>query len=161
MNIAVCPGSFDPIHYGHLDIISRGARVFDKVIVAVLNNAKKTPMFTLKERMELIRQVASEYPNVEVDTFDGLLIHYMQEKQANVLIKGLRAVSDFEYEMQMAAMNRKLDDKIETFFMMTSNQYSYLSSSLVKEVARFHGPINELVPPIVEKAMLAKIQQHK
>ncbi|MGO0061794.1 pantetheine-phosphate adenylyltransferase [Brevibacillus fluminis] len=158
MKIAVCPGSFDPVTNGHLDIISRAAAIFDKVIVAVLTNSKKTPLFTVEERMELIRSATADYPNVEVDTFDGLLIDYMKQRQAQVLIKGLRAVSDFEYEMQMASVNKKLDDSVETFFMMTSNQYSYLSSSIVKEVARYHAPVSDLVPPVVEQAILAKMK---
>ncbi|RNB91944.1 pantetheine-phosphate adenylyltransferase [Brevibacillus fluminis] len=160
MKIAVCPGSFDPITNGHLDIISRAAAIFDKVIVAVLTNSKKTPLFSVEERMELIRSVTADYPNVEVDTFGGLLIDYMKKRKAQVLIKGLRAVSDFEYEMQMASVNKKLDDSVETFFMMTSNQYSYLSSSIVKEVARYHAPVSDLVPPVVEQAILAKMKNN-
>ncbi|WP_026074266.1 pantetheine-phosphate adenylyltransferase [Brevibacillus massiliensis] len=157
MRIAVCPGSFDPVTYGHLDIVSRGAKIFDKVIVAVLYNSKKSPLFSVEERLDLLRQVTAEMPNVEVDSFSGLLIDYMRTKQAKVLIKGLRAVSDFEYEMQMAAINRKLDEEIETFFMMTNNQYSYLSSSIVKEVARYNGRISDLVPPLVERALYDKL----
>ncbi|MET3288423.1 UNVERIFIED_CONTAM: pantetheine-phosphate adenylyltransferase [Brevibacillus sp. OAP136] len=160
MKIAVCPGSFDPITNGHLDIISRAAAIFDKVIVAVLTNSKKTPLFSVEERMELIRSVTADYPNVEVDTFGGLLIDYMKKRKAQVLIKGLRAVSDFEYEMQMASVNKKLDDSVETFFMMTSNQYSYLSSSIVKEVARYHAAVSDLVPPVVEQAILAKMKNN-
>ncbi|MGC5327182.1 pantetheine-phosphate adenylyltransferase [Brevibacillus sp. SYSU BS000544] len=156
MVIAVCPGSFDPVTYGHLDIISRGAKIFDKVIVAVLVNSKKDPLFTIEERLELLRKVTKDLPNVEVDTFSGLLIDYMRTKEARVLLKGLRAVSDFEYEMQMASINRKLDEDVETFFVMTNNQYSYLSSSIVKEVARYHAPVTDLVPPDVEKALLTK-----
>ncbi len=156
MPIAVCPGSFDPVTYGHLDIITRGAKIFDKVIVAVLVNSKKNPLFTIEERLELLREATKELPNVEVDTFSGLLIDYMREKQARVLIKGLRAVSDFEYEMQMASINRKLDEDIETFFVMTNNQYSFLSSSIVKEVARYNAPVSDLVPPAVEKALRSK-----
>lgn len=158
MAIAVCPGSFDPVTYGHLDIIKRGARVFDKVIVAVLVNANKQPLFTKEERLELLREVTKDIPNVEVDTFSGLLIDYMREKQAGVLLKGLRAVSDFEYELQMASINRKLDDNVETFFVMTNNQYSFLSSSIVKEIARYNAPVGDLVPLVVEKALQAKYQ---
>lgn len=156
MNIAVCPGSFDPVTFGHLDIIARGATIFDKVIVAVLINSSKQPLFSLDERLELLRSVTSHLPNVEVDSFQGLLIEYMRSRQARVLIKGLRAVSDFEYEMQMASINRKLDNQIETFFMMTNNKYSYLSSSIVKEVARYGGDVSELVPPQVEQALREK-----
>ncbi|WNQ13688.1 pantetheine-phosphate adenylyltransferase [Paenibacillus aurantius] len=154
--VAVCPGSFDPVTYGHLDIISRAAEAFDRVIVAVLNNASKKPLFTVEERMQLLQEVTKDIPNVEVDGFDDLLINYMTQKKAHIIVKGLRAVSDFEYELQMASMNRKLSDKIETFFMMSSSQYSYLSSSIVKQLAMFHGPIEDLVPPAVEKALRVK-----
>jgi pantetheine-phosphate adenylyltransferase len=157
MSIAVCPGSFDPVTYGHLDIIQRGAKVFDKVIVAVLINRNKTnPVFTVEERLELLREVTKDMPNVEVDTFNGLLVDYMHTKGAKAIIKGLRAVSDFEYEMQMASINRLLDSKIETFFMMTNNQYSFLSSSIVKEVGKYGADVSSLVPPIVEKALREK-----
>lgn len=155
-SVAVCPGSFDPVTYGHLDIVTRASEVFDKVIVAVLNNTSKQALFSVDERVELLKQVTRDIPNVEVDSFDDLLISYMLEKKAHVIVKGLRAVSDFEYELQMASVNRKLSDKIETFFMMSSNQYSYLSSSVVKQVARFKGPVGDLVPEEVEKALEAK-----
>jgi pantetheine-phosphate adenylyltransferase len=157
LSIAVCPGSFDPVTYGHLDIIQRGTKVFDKVIVAVLINRNKTnPVFTIEERLELLREVTKDMPNVEVDTFTGLLVEYMHEKGARAIIKGLRAVSDFEYEMQMASINRLLDNKIETFFMMTNNQYSFLSSSIVKEVGKYGADVSSLVPPVVEKALREK-----
>ncbi|HAS01588.1 MAG TPA: pantetheine-phosphate adenylyltransferase [Brevibacillus sp.] len=159
MRIAVCPGSFDPVTYGHLDIIKRGAKIFDKVIVAVLVNSNKKPLFTLEERMALLREVTAEYSNVEVDTFNGLLVDYMQRKEARVLLKGLRAVSDFEYEMQMASINRKLDEEIETLFVMTNNQYSFLSSSIVKELAKYDANVTDLVPPIVEQPMRLKFQE--
>jgi pantetheine-phosphate adenylyltransferase len=158
MRIAVCPGSFDPVTKGHLDIISRGAKVFDKVIVAILTNSKKTPLFTREERAHLLKEVTTSMPNVEIDHFDGLLIDYMKSKNANVIIKGLRAVSDFEYEMQMASINRLLEEEIETFFMMTNNQYSFLSSSIVKEVAKYQADVSSLVPPIVEEALKRKFQ---
>jgi pantetheine-phosphate adenylyltransferase len=154
--IAVCPGSFDPVTYGHLDVIHRAAGVFDKVIIAVLKNSSKNPLFSIEERKELLIQVTQDIPNVEVDSFDDLLINYMNEKKAHVIIKGLRAVSDFEYELQMASLNRKLSDKIETFFMMSSTQYSYLSSSIVKQIAQFNGPISDLVPHEIEIALRAK-----
>lgn len=154
--IAVCPGSFDPVTYGHLDIIHRAAVVYDKVIIAVLKNASKNPLFSIEERKEMLLEVTKSLPNVEVDSFDDLLINYMNEKKAHVIIKGLRAVSDFEYELQMASLNRKLSDKIETFFMMSSTQYSYLSSSIVKQIAQFNGPISDLVPYKVEVALRAK-----
>ncbi|MEI7027380.1 pantetheine-phosphate adenylyltransferase [Paenibacillus sp. y28] len=154
--VAVCPGSFDPVTYGHLDIIQRAAATFDKVIVAVLRNASKSPLFTIEERKELLIEVTRDYPNVEVDSFDDLLINYMKQKQAHVIVKGLRAVSDFEYELQMASLNRKLSSDIETFFMMSSTTYSYLSSSIVKQIAQFNGPVGDLVPEAVEKALRHK-----
>ncbi len=159
MNIAVCPGSFDPVTKGHLDIIQRGAKIFDKVIVAVLVNRNKDPLFSLEERVELLREVTKHIPNIEVDFFEGLLIDYMKSKKANVIIKGLRAVSDFEYEMQMASINRLIEDKIETFFMMTNNQYSFLSSSIVKEVAKYEADVSAIVPPVVEKALRQKYKE--
>lgn len=159
MRTAVCPGSFDPVTKGHLDIIQRGAKIFDKVIVAVLVNRNKNPMFTLEERVELLREVTKHIPNVEVDSFQGLLIDYMKTKKANVIIKGLRAVSDFEYEMQMASINRLIEENVETFFMMTNNQYSFLSSSIVKEVAKYEADVSAIVPPIVEKALKQKFKE--
>jgi len=156
VSVAVCPGSFDPVTHGHLDIVTRAAEVFDKVIVAVLNNTSKQPLFTVEERVGLLLEVTKDIPNVEVDHFDDLLINYMTEKKAHVIVKGLRAVSDFEYELQMASVNRKLNEEIETFFMMSSNQYSYLSSSVVKQIARFGGPVNDLVPESVERALRMK-----
>lgn len=155
-SIAVCPGSFDPITYGHLDIIKRGAKVFDQVYVCVLNNSSKQPLFSVDERCELIRQVTKEIPNVVVESYKGLLIDYVREKNAQAILRGLRAVSDFEYEMQITSMNRVLDENIETFFMMTNNQYSFLSSSIVKEVAKYKGNISELVPEVVEVALKNK-----
>ncbi|WP_416151060.1 pantetheine-phosphate adenylyltransferase [Salipaludibacillus sp. HK11] len=155
-SIAVIPGSFDPVTLGHIDIITRGANIFDHVIVSVLNNQKKQPLFSVEERIALIAEATNTLGNVEVDSFNGLLIDYVKEKKANTIIKGLRAVSDFEYELQMAAINRKLDDSIETFFMMTNHNYSYLSSSIVKEVAKYGAPIDDLVPDIVEKALISK-----
>ena len=156
MMIAVYPGSFDPVTYGHLDIIQRGAKVFDKVIVAVLENPSKEPLFKVDERVQLLNEVTQEMEDVEVDAFDGLLIDYMRLKSAKTIIKGLRAVSDFEYELQMAAINRTLDDEVETFFMMTNNKYSYLSSSIVKSVAMYNGSVKDLVPYPVEKALRNK-----
>ncbi|WP_394184373.1 pantetheine-phosphate adenylyltransferase [Metabacillus halosaccharovorans] len=155
-SITVCPGSFDPITLGHLDIIKRGAKVFDQVYVCVLNNSSKQPLFTVEERCELIREVTKEIPNVIVESYKGLLIDYVREKNAQAILRGLRAVSDFEYEMQITSMNRVLDDNIETFFMMTNNQYSFLSSSIVKEVAKYKGNISELVPEVVELALKNK-----
>ncbi|MGG7176028.1 pantetheine-phosphate adenylyltransferase [Clostridium paraputrificum] len=149
MRIAVYPGSFDPITNGHLDIISRGSKVFDKLIVGVLVNVDKKGLFDIEERVELIERVTKDLPNVEVVSFNGLLIDFMKHYDANVILKGLRAFSDFEYEFQMALMNNKLDPDVETLFMMTSAQYSYLSSSAVKQVAKFGGCIEGLVPDAV------------
>ncbi|TRY25488.1 pantetheine-phosphate adenylyltransferase [Brevibacillus sp. LEMMJ03] len=156
MTIAVCPGSFDPVTNGHLDIISRGAKIFDKVIVAVLINAKKQSLFSVEERIELLREATAGLANVEVESFNGLLIDYVRQRQARAVIRGLRAVSDFEYEMQMASINKKLDDHVETLFMMTSHRYSFLSSSIVKELARYGADVSDLVPPVVERALRAK-----
>jgi pantetheine-phosphate adenylyltransferase len=159
MKIAVYPGSFDPLTLGHLDIIKRAADVFDHLIVAVLNNASKNPLFTVPERLELLNEVIQDLPNVEVDSFNDLLIHYMQTKNANVIVRAIRSVSDYEYELQLATMNRKLGEQVETLFMTSSPEYSYLSSSIVKEIARFQGPVSELVPPVVEQALKRKNPQ--
>lgn len=154
--MAVVPGSFDPITYGHLDIITRGASIFSEVYVVVLNNSSKNPLFSVEERVSLIQEVTAHLPNVKVETFSGLLMDYAQNVGASAIIRGLRAVSDFEYEMQITSMNRVLNDEIETFFIMTKNQYSFLSSSIVKEVAKYGGNIGELVPPQVEIALKEK-----
>ncbi|WP_163192617.1 pantetheine-phosphate adenylyltransferase [Clostridium thermarum] len=159
MRIAVYPGSFDPITNGHEDIIKRAAKIFDEVIVAVLVNPDKRGLFSIEERVELIRKVVTPYSNVKVESFSGLLINFMKSHNAKVIIKGLRAVSDFEYEFQMALMNNKLDDSIETLFMMTSAQYSYLSSSSVKQVAMFGGCIKGLVPDPIINNVLSKIRE--
>jgi len=156
--IAVVPGSFDPVTFGHLDIIKRGASVFDEIHVVVLNNSSKKPLFSVEERMELIREVTSSLPNVHVDSFSGLLVEYAKKVNAHAIVRGLRAVSDFEYEMQITSMNRVLDERIETFFIMTNNQYSFLSSSIVKEVAKYGGNISELVPKQVEAALKKKFE---
>ncbi|MGP4068223.1 Phosphopantetheine adenylyltransferase [Halobacillus alkaliphilus] len=156
--LAICPGSFDPVTYGHLDIIQRGAKVFDHVIVAVFNNQSKAPLFDVEERCGLLREVTKNLDNVSVDSCSGLLMDYAEEKNAQAIIRGLRAVSDFEYEMQITSMNRKLNADIETFFMMTNNQYSFLSSSIVKEVAKYRASISDLVPPPVEKALFNKFE---
>ncbi|KZO01567.1 pantetheine-phosphate adenylyltransferase [Pseudobacillus badius] len=155
-SIAVCPGSFDPITNGHLDIIQRGAKIFDKVYVVVLSNSSKKPLFSVEERKELISEVTTHLPNVEVDSYNGLLVDYAKERDAKAILRGLRAVSDFEYEMQITSMNRVLDENLETFFMMTNSQYSFLSSSIVKEVAKYEADISDLVPPAVEAALKAK-----
>jgi len=156
--IAVCPGSFDPLTMGHVDIIERAARLFDRVIVAVLINQEKRPLFSLDERVEIIREVFAAKPNVEVDTFEGLLVDYAQQKRASVIIRGLRAVSDFEFEFQMALMNRHLSPEIETAFMMPAEQYTYISSRLIKEVFGLGGHIEGLVPPLVEQRLRARRQ---
>ena len=139
--IAVVPGSFDPITNGHIDIIKRAAEVFDIVYVSVLNNSSKNPLFSIDERIQLIEEVMQDTPNIYVESSSGLLIDYAKAKNAKVIVRGLRAVSDFEYEMQITSMNRVLDENIETFFIMTKNQYSFLSSSIVKEVAKYDGNI--------------------
>ena len=156
--IAVCPGSFDPLTMGHVDIIERAARLFDRVIVAVLINQEKKPLFSLDERVEIIREVFAAHGNVEVDTFEGLLVDYAQQKHASVIIRGLRAVSDFEFEFQMALMNRHLAPAIETAFMMPAEQYTYISSRLIKEVFGLGGHIEGLVPPLVEQRLRARRQ---
>ncbi|WP_313891391.1 pantetheine-phosphate adenylyltransferase [Psychrobacillus sp.] len=154
--IAVVPGTFDPITNGHLDIINRGSAIFGKVYVVVLNNSSKHPLFSVEERIQLIKEATAHLPNVTVETSQGLLIDYAESVNASVIIRGLRAVSDFEYEMQITSMNRVLNDEIETFFIMTKNQYSFLSSSIVKEVAKYGGYIGELVPKHVESALKLK-----
>lgn len=146
MRVAVYPGSFDPVTNGHLDIIQRASKTFDRVYVAILTNSSKTPMFSIEQRLDWLRRSTAHIENVEVDCFSGLLVNYMKEKNANIIIKGLRAVSDFEYEFQMALMNRKLSPDVETLFMMTSGKYSYLSSSIVKEIARHKASLSGLVP---------------
>ncbi|MFS0782420.1 pantetheine-phosphate adenylyltransferase [Bacillus sp. 1P06AnD] len=157
--IAVCPGSFDPITNGHIDIIERAAKVFGEVHIAVMINSAKTPLFSSAERVELIKEVTKHIPNVTVDTSTGLLMDYCKSIKADAIIRGLRAVSDFEYEMQITSMNRVLDDYIETFFVMTNNQYSFLSSSIVKEVAKYDGNISSLVPHAVEHALKEKFKK--
>lgn len=154
--IAVVPGSFDPMTNGHLDIIKRAATVFGEVRVAVLNNSSKQPLFTVEKREELIRQVTADIPNVKVESFSGLLVEYAKEVNAVAIVRGLRAVSDFEYEMQLTSMNRHLNEEIETFFIMTNTKYSFLSSSIVKEVAKYGGDIDQLVPPQVAEALRQK-----
>ncbi|MDA8236101.1 MAG: pantetheine-phosphate adenylyltransferase [Clostridia bacterium] len=159
MKIAVYPGSFDPITNGHLDIIDRSARLFDKVIVAASVNAGKNPLFTMEERVELIKKVSSQYPNVEVDCFDGLTVGYVASKGAQIIIRGLRAISDFDNEFKMAMTNKKLQPDVETMFMMSKAHYSFLSSSLVKEVACYGGCIKEFVPELVQQALREKYKR--
>ena len=157
--LAVVPGSFDPITNGHLDIIKRGAKVFGEVNVVIMNNSAKDSLFSVEERISLIKEVTASIPNVKVETSDGLMIDYAKGVGATAVIRGLRAVSDFEYEMQITSMNRVLDESIETFFIMTNNQYSFLSSSIVKEVAKYGGDISELVPRQVEQALREKFEK--
>ena len=157
--VAIYPGTFDPLTNGHVDIIARGARLFDRIIVAVLVNAEKSPLFTMTERLEIARTVFKGLPNVEVDTFDGLLVDYVERRGAQVIVRGLRAVSDFEFEFQMALMNRRLNDKIETVFMMPAEQYSYISSRLIKEVFSLGGRVHGLVPDMVEQRLRDKVSR--
>lgn len=159
--LAVVPGSFDPITNGHLDIIKRGAKVFGEVNVVIMNNSAKDSLFSVEERIEMIKEVTASIPNVKVETSAGLMIDYANSVGASAVIRGLRAVSDFEYEMQITSMNRVLDENIETFFIMTNNQYSFLSSSIVKEVAKYGGDISELVPKQVEEALRKRFKKSK
>ncbi len=148
--IGIYPGSFDPITNGHLDLIERGSRLVDHLVVAILRNEKKQALFSVEERTEMLRVATARFPNVEIDFFDGLLVHYAKHRNAGVIIRGIRAISDYEHELQMALMNRRLQPDIETVFMMASEAYSFISSQLVKEVIRLGGNITGLVPPIVE-----------
>jgi pantetheine-phosphate adenylyltransferase len=154
--VAVYPGSFDPLTNGHVDIVSRGARLFDRIVVAILVNAEKAPLFSMSERVEIARSVFAPFANVEVDTFDGLLVDYVERRQAQVIVRGLRAVSDFEFEFQMALMNQHLRPAIETVFMMPAEKYTYLSSRLIKEVFSLGGRVNGLVPDLVEERLRGK-----
>ena len=154
--IAIYPGSFDPLTNGHVDIIDRGSRLFDRIIVGVLINIEKSPLFTVPERVAIARSVFHGYTNVEVDTFDGLLVDYARRKHATVIVRGLRAISDFEYEMQMALMNRRLNADVETVFMMPAEPYTYVSSRLVKEVVALGGTVTGLVPQLVEERLRDK-----
>jgi pantetheine-phosphate adenylyltransferase len=155
--VAIYPGSFDPVTNGHLDLIERGAKIFDRLIVSILRNFEKDPLFTLDERVEMLREVARPWPNVEVDVFSGLLVDYARLREANVILRGIRAVSDYEYELQMAMMNRKLNPSLETIFMMPALSYSYLSSRIVREIAQLGGPVTGFVPPLVEERLRAKV----
>jgi pantetheine-phosphate adenylyltransferase len=154
--IAIYPGSFDPLTNGHVDIITRGARLFDRIVVAILRNIEKSPLFSVPERVDIARSVFSDHAEVEVDTFEGLLVDYARTKHACAIVRGLRAISDFEYEMQMALMNRRLVGDVETVFMMPAETYSYVSSRLVKEVFALGGNVSGLVPPVVEQRLRQK-----
>jgi len=149
MKHAIYPGSFDPVTFGHIDIIERASKMFDKITVGVLVNQGKTPLFSVEERVNILKEVTKHLPNVRVDSFDGLLVEYAKKEQANVIIRGLRAVTDFEYELQIAQTNHKLCDEIDTVFLITSLEYAYLSSSTVREVASYGGDISKFVPKIV------------
>jgi pantetheine-phosphate adenylyltransferase len=154
--IAIYPGSFDPVTNGHLDLIRRGASLFDRLIIAVTHNHEKDALFPVKERVTMLETVTYDMDNVEVQVFDGLLMDYARAKNARVVLRGIRAISDYEYELQMAMMNRKIEPDIETVFMLPAEAYSYLSSRLVKELARLGGPVKDLVPPVVEENLRAK-----
>jgi pantetheine-phosphate adenylyltransferase len=157
MRTVVYPGSFDPLTNGHLDLVQRAAKLFDRVIVAVAKSESKTPLFTLEERLALVAKGVAHLPNVEADAFEGLLVKYVEGRSAQAVIRGLRAVSDFEFEFQLALMNRKLSEKVETIFMMPKETYTFLSSRIIKEIARLGGDINSFVPPHVQAALLAKL----
>ncbi len=154
---AIYPGTFDPITNGHLDLIERGSKIFDNLTVAVLRNVEKNPLFSVDERVEMLRETTRHCPNVSVDAFGGLLVDFAVRCQARVILRGIRAVSDYENELQMALMNRKLDSNIETVFMMSAAAYTYLSSRLVKEVCQLGGDVKGLVPPVVEERLRAKV----
>ena len=159
MKIAVYPGSFDPATYGHLDVIKRAAVSFDKVIVGVLHNSAKSPLFSARERVNILEKAVQDIPNVEVKAFEGLSVNFARENHAQVIIRGLRAVTDFEYELQMAQTNHKLEPSVETVFLTTSLEYSYLSSTIVKEVAFYHGDISKFVPDVVRERIREKMNQ--
>ena len=156
-SVAIYPGSFDPVTNGHLDLIARGQKMFDRLIVAVLKNTEKEPMFSVPERVEMLREVSRQWESVEIDVFEGLLVDYARKRGAAVILRGIRAVSDYEYELQMALMNRKLEPRLETVFMMPGETYSYLSAKVVREIAHFGGPLAGLVPPTVEQRLRAKV----
>ena len=155
--VAIYPGSFDPVTNGHLDLIERGAKMFDQLIVAILRNTEKEPLFSVTERVEMMRAATAHWSGVEVDVFEGLLVDYARHRGAGVILRGIRAISDYEYELQMALMNRKLEPGLETVFMMPALSYSFLSARLVREIARLGGPLKGMVPPQVEARLRAKV----
>jgi pantetheine-phosphate adenylyltransferase len=155
--LAIYPGSFDPLTNGHLDLIGRGSRLFDGFVVAVLTNLDKEPLFSVEERVAMLRQVTTEFENVTVDTFSGLLVDYANRKKAQVIVRGIRAFSDYEYELQMTLMNRKLEPDLETVFLMPAESYTYVSSRLVKEIFQHGGSVKGLVPPVVEERLRQKV----
>jgi pantetheine-phosphate adenylyltransferase len=156
MKTAIYPGTFDPVTNGHIDILERALKLFDKVIITIARNTAKNPLFTEEERMSLLRQVTKRFKNVEVDSFEGLLVEYVRKRNAISVVRGLRAMTDFEYELQMALMNRKLDETMETIFLMPNEKYTYLSSNFVREIARLGGDVSKFVPPVVLKALRQK-----
>lgn len=159
--LAIYPGSFDPITYGHLDLIERGSRLFGRLVVSILRNDKKQPLFDVEERMEMLREAVAGYPNVEVDSFHGLLVDYAARRGATAILRGIRAVSDYEYELQMALMNRRLQPDIETVFLLAGEAYSFISSRLVKEICGLGGNISGLVPPGVEARLRERAARDK
>jgi pantetheine-phosphate adenylyltransferase len=159
MRTAIYPGSFDPLTNGHLDVIERAVKLFDRVVVAVAKNESKQPMFTLEERVDLVRGAIKNLPNVEAGTFDCLLVDYVNQQKAQAIVRGLRAISDFEFEFQLALMNRKLNERVETIFMMPKDTYTFLSSRIIKEIARLGGDISAFVPPHVRAALIEKIKR--
>ena len=159
MSIAVYPGSFDPVTYGHLDIIKRSIRVFDKLVIGILLNSEKNPLFSMEERVEFLTEATKDMENVEVKSFSGLLVDFARENNADITVRGLRAVTDFEYELQIAQINNKLDSNLDTMFFTTSTEYAYLSSTIVREIASYHGDVSELVPPYVEQKLKQKFRE--
>ena len=159
--IAVYPGSFDPVTYGHIDIVQRGRKLFDKIIVAILNNPAKNSLFPVQERLEMLQESMSEIPGLTFDSFDGLLVDYVKRQGAQAILRGMRAVSDFEHEFQLALMNRKLNREVETVFLMTGMRWFFTSSSIIKEAASFGGDISDMVPPNVLHRVRAKYKNHK
>jgi len=156
--IAIYPGSFDPPTNGHLDLIERGSKIFEELVVAILRNSEKSPMFSVAERLEMLRELTAGLSNVRIDTFDGLMVEYAKSIQATCVLRGIRAISDYEYELQMALMNRKIEPTLETVFMMPADKYSYVSSRLVREVAQVGGPVKGLVPEVVEQRLREKVE---
>jgi pantetheine-phosphate adenylyltransferase len=154
---AIYPGSFDPPTNGHLDLIQRGSKIFEELIVAILRNSEKVPMFSVGERLEMLKELTKDLPNVRIDTFHGLMVEYAKSMNAICVLRGIRAISDYEYELQMALMNRKLEPTLETVFMMPADKYSYVSSRLVREVAQAGGPVKGLVPEVVEQKLREKL----
>ena len=158
---AIYPGFFDPITNGHLSIVKRGLEIFDKLIISILNNPQKVPLFSIEERISMIKQALQNEPNIEVDTFDGLLVDYVVEKQSNIILRGIRALSDFEFEFQMALMNRKLNRDVQSVFLMTDYKWFYISSTIIKEASSFGGDISGLVPEFVNEKLKEKFLQTK